>query len=802
MPHPFGLIERVGYRRLATVFFDPRHNVGSPSPRSYPVPMPSRLAVLVILTITTPAHAVILRGKVTTPLGKPIPGARIQLIQGPRSVADTISGLDGTYEIRTELAGRFFTLTAAGILAPGSSLQISEPFYAGRTDLLTRNIALEPSALVSEASTQQTLREIPLAQLPTPTTQFSADQLLTSATLIPTLSATPGAFLLELGQQGSPANLYLRGASPRATKVVIAEVSAEDLGGGFNFAALSGSGLSAIASTQSLEITAGPLPLRLLNAKSGLVSAQSVSARTLTHSLVYSGDAGNLGVLRNEAVLAATHIRADAIATFARFDLAGESSPTHLITASSNLGYHISANTSLRAILRREVLAAPIPSPIAIFGISPASRHAEQNLFASATLETRTPGDWHNLLRVGLARKRAEDFAYATPATGLPVTLTAPDGTSVTGVPVFPQRAPREDRVTNRDEYTYQTDSPILSRKFANQFVVFTARYQQTHAADLIPTVSPVVAAARTTLTRNHFATALAFQGDIRHRVHYATSGTLDYGPSTGLSGSPQLGLTWTPVVPGSRRFRGTAFHASAGTGAREPGFNETGLNETVNARARTAELALDQTILPRKLLFHTLYFHNQFSHESEQRDTFTSTQTLAFRTQGVESSLLYTPKPRLQFSATYTYLASLVESTAIMSRNAPNSPPNAPQNPGKIPIGVYSALLGARPFHRPPHSGAISATYVGTKLSASFQTTFASRSDDSTFQPTLLLPNRDLAPSQLNLSASITYALTRRILAFTELQNLTNSRQNAPFGYHSTPFLVRSGLRIRLGGD
>ena len=47
------------------------------------------------------AHAVIVRGIVTDPLGKPVAGARVQLIQGQKVVAVAITGLDGTFEIRS-----------------------------------------------------------------------------------------------------------------------------------------------------------------------------------------------------------------------------------------------------------------------------------------------------------------------------------------------------------------------------------------------------------------------------------------------------------------------------------------------------------------------------------------------------------------------------------------------------------------------------------------------------------------------------------------------------------------------------
>jgi len=36
----------------------------------------------------------------------------------------------------------------------------------------------------------------------------------------------------------------------------------------------------------------------------------------------------------------------------------------------------------------------------------------------------------------------------------------------------------------------------------------------------------------------------------------------------------------------------------------------------------------------------------------------------------------------------------------------------------------------------------------------------------------------------------------------YTQLDNLLDERHIAPFGFLSTPFLIRTGLRLRLGGD
>ena len=59
----------------------------------------STLAAFLLLThlLAAPARAVVVRGVVTDALGRPVRGARIQLIQGKSAVAIAIADSDGAY---------------------------------------------------------------------------------------------------------------------------------------------------------------------------------------------------------------------------------------------------------------------------------------------------------------------------------------------------------------------------------------------------------------------------------------------------------------------------------------------------------------------------------------------------------------------------------------------------------------------------------------------------------------------------------------------------------------------------------
>ncbi len=753
----------------------------------------TRRFALALIAAALPAHAAVVRGHVTSALGAPAPGARVQLIRlngGARSVADTIAGPEGAFEVRSEFGGRFVLLTSPSALSTALAPQIGPAFYAGRTDLVLREIALNAAAITPQTTSSATRRETPLAQLASAAAQLSPSQLLTQADVLPDLAPNPSVFLVQQGQTGTPAALYLRGAGPQATKVTLDGLAIEDLGGGFNLATLSATGLASASAAPTVEILPGPNPLEQLDSQAGVLALRTPQSPSVRPALTYTGDAGALGTYRNEVAVSASPARADLFADVSRFDTSNDdthASPYHLASGAANLGYHISSATSLRATARRDISATAFTPPFDFYNLPPTGKLTSANTYASFRFETRTAGDWHNIASYGLARKRADLDIFTTPATGLPVTITGANGYSVTGVAALPMLPAHDDSATNRDEVSYQTDRPFKPWLTP----LLTLRYQDERAADILPQ-------SKFTLERHHFSGALGFSGEFRHRVFYQASGFLDHSPTLGTTGAPRLGLSYAPVRPGPRRFRGTTLHLALATGLRETSLAEA---TSTPPHSRTAEASIDQALLARKLTLHAGYFHNQFAHEFEPiaPSTFPATlsQSLAYRTQGFESTLLYQPKATLVLTGGYTYLAALVEQSAT----APSFNPAFPL----LPIGALSALAGARPFHRPPNTGFATATYNGRKLTASLKAVLAGRSDDSTNllqTPGLLLPNRNLSPGYTQMDASATYNLTRHVTVLTQLTNLFDNRHIAPIGYTSTPFLIRTGLRIRLGGE
>src|SRR5205823_6851204 len=242
---------------------------------------------------------------------------------------------------------------------------------------------------------------------------------------------------------------------------------------------------------------------------------------------------------------------------------------------------------------------------------------------------------------------------------------------------------------------------------------------------------------------RPNYLYTLQIQGDIKHRLFYSLGGAVEQNQLVDITGTPRLGLTWDAVRPGAKPFHGTLLRANAATGLQEPSLiaqltslstllQQTG-GPTFNIRPITAErsrtyyFGVDQNILRQKLILKAGYFHNQFNHQLEFIGAIglehyfnipagiatqfppASLNSLAYRTQGLESELQFQPFNHLFLRGGYTYLASIVEQSFASDTVTPAFNPNL----SDIPIGALSPLIGSRPFRRPPNTVYFAAQFT-----------------------------------------------------------------------------------------
>ncbi len=800
------------------------------------------LAAILFLALPS-ARAVIVRGTVTDPLGAAVPGARVQLIQGSKVAAFSITGPDGSFEIRSTAPGRFLLLTSAPTFTPN----IGQDFYGGRTDVVTRNVTLEIGSVTSAVTVTATGIPTPLQQVSSPITLIPATDLTTRVGIVDDLRQSPGLNAVQSGQYGAAASLFVRGGNSDNNKVLIDGITAEDVGGHFDYGTVSSTALS------DIELYRGPdSVLYGSDAGASVVNLSTPRGSSLRPVINYSGDAGNFHTYRNEATLSGAHNRLDYFGAFSRFDTSNAlpMDEYHSATSAANIGYNVTANTQARFTIRNAVSATGVPNAHDFFGISAASKQADQDLYSGATVENRTK-NWHNLVRYGIARKREQLVQFYPVGELIPVfgfdtyfgntvTIRGANGYTATGQAainyggVYPMA---NDQDSNRDELYFQSDYT-----FSPHFIaLFGFRYEDERGSFNDPSSFEFQK-----INRTNFQYTLQFQGDIKNRLFYSAGGAIEKNHLYGVAGTPRIGLAYVPVRPRSGWFKGTKLRANVATGVQEPSLSvqftslyqqllqagDTADIEAYNVkpaqalRSRTYDVGIDQNILSQKLILKAGYFHNQFNHQIDYIDAGTllnvfgintsaaqlygaELNTLAFRAQGLELELQYQPMRHILLRGGYTYLASLVEQSFSTDAAANGTSTENPNLPG-IPIGSSYPLVGARPFRRPPNTGFFAAQYTTNRFSAALKGAFSGRSDDSTFlsysdvngDNTLLLPNRNLDFGYAKLDAYTTFNATRHIAVFAELNNLLSQQHIAPIGYPSLPFTFRTGLKLRLGGN
>jgi vitamin B12 transporter len=828
----------------------------------------SPLAAIVLLSqlllvFATPARAVVVRGVVTDALSRPVPGARVQLIQGQRAIANGIADLDGSYEIRSTESGRFTLLTSSATFFPG----VSPEFYGGSTDQITQNIVLETSSVHEEVTVTATGTPTPVQQTSSAVTLIPDIYLATTVGVVDALRQSPGVDVVQQGQMGGVTSLFVRGGNSDANKVLIDGITAEDVGGRFDFGTVSSSGIT------GMEIYRGPdSVLYGSDAASSVVAFNTPQGTDLKPVLNYTGSAGNFHTYQNEGSLSGAHKRADYLAGYSRVDTSNAlpMDEYHSGTAIANLGYAITANTPLRFTLRSADSASGEPGAHDFYGISAAAKEADQDLYSGATIQNTLAGNWHNLARYGISRKR-EQYTVFDPVGqlvtdqygdqtyyGNQVTIRGANGYTATGQAAIaygcgtPNPAscyPQPDFAdSNRDELYYQTDYTFPKRITG----LFGFRYENERGSFVYPTYGENYGIQRT-----NFEYTLQFNGDIVHRVFYSVGGAVEKNHLYGIAGTPRIGLAYVPVMPGGRVFRGTKIRLNVATGVQEPSLatdfsslytqlealgdtapiGTYGITPIRELRTRTLDSGVEQNIYRDKLIFTAGYFHNAFSHQIEYVDSGTLKQyfginlcpatnpncgggpnfygadvgSLAFHAQGLESELQYQPFIRLFLRAGYTYLNAKVDQSfassalSVLQGGYPEVNPAYPT----IPIGS-SPFVGSRPFRRPPNTGYFAVQYTGSRFTAALKGAFASRSDDSTFLDysdlagtnSMILPNRNLDFGYTKLDANFMYAVTRRVTVFSELDNLLGQQHIGPVGFPALPFTVRAGLKIRIGGE
>jgi vitamin B12 transporter len=812
--------------------------------------VPSRLLLFLILVmalVCPTTQAAIIRGTVTDPVGIPIVHASVVLLQNGQILAVALTRSDGTYQITSSAAGRFYVLISASNFKQITTLS----FYAGAADSHEENIVLEPANARQEIVVSATGTPLPEAQSSAAVSAQSSGDFPNRTDLIDPLRQAPGVFVLRQGEYGGLASLFIRGGNADANQVNLDGVPIGDIGGGFDFSNLASAGIG------GFEVYRGPNSVLYgSDAASGSVDLGTLRGTTGFPSFFYEGDAGTFTTFRNQAQIGGTRKRLDYYGGFDAFqsDNSIKMDEYHDDTAVANLGYAFSSATQFRLIGRNSDAASGTPGAFNFYGIADAGKRSNQDIYLGAAVEHRTYGDWHNLVRYEMTRKREEDVHFypagiqLLPSNnyyGYNTQIRGANGYSVTGQAVlnFPGTYPNTvERVNDRDQLYVQSDYPFTQHILG----LFSFRYADERGAR-----KSVAFGLNQTIERANYDYTAQLQGSYHSRYFYSLGGGVEKNQLFGTVGVPRAGLAYYPVWPGRGLFHGTQIRVNFAKGYQEPTLDEQfaslysfllgeqggreaiqqfHISPIVEEQSRSYEGGVAQNFLSERGLLRVSYFHNQYGRQIEsvtatevpallpqlspsERQALESLlssaggidlNSQAFRTQGIESEAQYSVFKGLFLRGGYTWLEAVVQRSFTSDALQPSFNPAF----SKVPIGSSGPLRGARPFQRPPNTGFGAVTYNGAQYSVAFTAALASRSDDSTFLGgrdlaagnSLLLPNRNLDFGYAKLDLGGSYQFLSWLAAYAQLDNLTSDKKIGQIGYPSLPFTFRVGLRLALG--
>lgn len=811
------------------------------------------LTAAVLLACCAMAHAASVRGVVTDASGARISGATVALVQNGRVVTTAKSGADGSYELLTGSAGRFFLLTSAQ-----SFRQLETPaFYVGLLDTVERNLVLEPEWVRESIVVTATGTPTPQPQTSSATEVIGPVDLDVHTTLVSDLRLMPGTSTVQSGQLGSQASLFIRGGNSDSNKVLLDGVEAGDLGGRFDFGTLPTTGL------ESAEVYRGTdSSLYGADAEAGVVSMTTPRGTTSFPSLFLSADGGNFNTQHEDASAAGTRNKLDYLGEYSWLQT-GNALPNdehHMGAAAGNLGWQLNGKTQIRGTAHYNVAATGVPNAWDFYHVTDQATQKDQDLYASGSIDNQTTADFHNVVRYGMTRKREESALWQMSGSGIYdaygdslgeiVTIHGANGTSATGQAVldYAQTYPyRYQLVSNRDQMVYQGDFRFTPHVAA----LIGFQYEDERGAEYVPSYG-----VSETTERSNYDYLAGVHGDYKNRFFYTLGGSLEKYSEFGVQTTPRAGLTYYVLRPRNGVFSGTRALFNYGDAVREPALTDqfgslyqflvaNGYQSTAQQlhigplaapSARMYDGGVEQAFLTQRIVFQVRYFHNEFGKQVEYvgghllpslipgltttqqqqlqsalgfyytNDYPLTVNTQAFRAQGIEATVEGGIGRDIFLRGGYTYLDAVVQ-RSFDGDNEALAGGYEPTYNG-IPIGAVSPLVGARPFRRPPHTGFASATYAHGPVAGLINAAFASRSDDSTYLEyadasggnSLLLPNRNLDYGYAKIDLGFSYQWKPWLGFYGIMENMTSSQHMGPIGYPTLPLNVRSGIRVQWG--
>ena len=799
------------------------------------------------ISLSATDHSGSIQGIIQDPVGAVVAGAKVELLQGTRQVAATTSDSQGNYQFSAVVPGRYLIRAQA----PGFAPQESDVVYIGGASAATVDLSLRIGAVAEQIVISATGTKIPESQTGASISVLKTEELASRIDALEAIEQVPGVEIMQSGERGTAASMFVRGGNSDANKVVIDGVPLNDIGGIVNFGTL------ATTAIEQAEVLRGPNSVLYgSDAMAGVVSLTTRRGTTPLPEISYAFDAGNFNTLRSDAALAGAFRRLDYLGDFSRFDTSNSipNNTFHNATYVANLGLALNANNELRFTGRYTTAALGQPNAIQFFGIPDDSFERDQDGYLSLTFSSQTTNRWHNLVRYGATRLRLQDVNPSVTGIpdglgdglGLPVTIRGANGFSVTGqaildfagtYPVLSSSSSKRDSIYLQSDYAFNSHLLALTG----------FRYEDERGFTLNSfAFSPA--------KRKNFSYIAEVQASLGTRAYLSLGGSVEDNAVFGVTAIPRVSLAYYAVRPSSQGFfNGTKLKFNYGQGIKEPSIFEATdslfalLSQTNNAqlisqfnvapiaaeRSRSYDAGFEQLAWAGRARLSATFFYNQFTNQIEFVPsaallargvpskvvtaagfgaTFNSGDTRAL---GAETEIAVALGHGFNARAAYTYLDAKVERSDTFDAFDCSQPSQilfCAFNPAfpTIQIGAFAPLQGNRPFRRAPHTGSFTLRYDRPRFNLVLNGLIVSRRDDSTFLEgqdaffgnTLLLPNRNLDPAFQKIDLGGTFRVNQRVALYSAVGNLFSQHYEQVIGFPASPLTFRAGFKVTFGGE
>lgn len=717
--------------------------------------------VVSVFVLLAAAGAADLQVKVVDPNSSPVAGAQVQLLEAGKAklVSVAITSPDGMALFSGVAERRYQMQVLARGFVPQTS-DVAAPFA-----LATVRLRLAP---VTETVVVSATRSPAPSEAAGATVEsLTAGQLQTMQSVATgeALRFLPGAVVDAAGRRGSIASLFVRGGDSRYNKVIVDDVPVNEPGGTMDF------GVMPLAEADRLEFVRGAQStLYGSDAMTSVVQIWTRTGNTSTPEFRFGADGGTFATAHGYASLAGARGRFDYNLFGDQFNTSGQGRNDDYSNSlqGANIGIELSKTVLFRLRARHSNSRTGVQNEWNFNGqrlMPPDSdQWARRNDFlASAQLIIAGPSRWqHQFTGFEYHLKRANVDGFSDPGRLFD----------------FPFHNVNN---TNRAGFEYQGD--YLARSWARTTIGYQFEDENAFLGDL--NSPPLTHGMRL----NH-----AFYGQqmlTLRRLSVVAGARFVHNESFGNKGVPRVALTFT-ALRGGELLSGTRLRFSYATGIKESRFDEAFAsgpfiipNPRLKAEENRAfEAGILQSLLGGRYELTANYYNNRFRNQIDfailDFNTFVGryeniNQSIAH---GAEVELRGRLLSRLSLDAAYNYTSTqiLEQPFAFDNLHQPGQP-----------------LL-----RRPKHSGSVLLTYLGRRWGGSLGGSFVGRRVDSDF----LGFGIDHAAGYARVDLGGWFALTSRMSAYVNIENVLNKHYEEVTGYPALRANFRAGLRFRLGGE